>query len=346
MHKLVDERPHDRGYGPKGKKIHPDVSLAIAPGSRQVMEMLAANGGLTDIIASGARILETACGPCIGMGQSPSTGAVSVRTFNRNFKGRSGTEDAEVYLASPETAVACALTGSFTDPRKLGAYPAITLPGSFHIDDSMIIRPAKEPSSTPVRRGPNIRPLPKRGPMEDTLELTAILKLKDNITTDDIMPAGSKILPLRSNIDAISRYVFSSIDKNFAEHATAAGTCCILAGDNYGQGSSREHAALAPMHLGIKAVFAKSFARIHRSNLINFGILPIRIDENGYAEIEKGTVVSIKDIHAALEKSAPIGVSIIHTDKHLHCTLTLSERESEILKEGGLLNFINRKVRG
>jgi aconitate hydratase len=330
----------------KDKKIHPDVSLAIAPGSRQVMEMLAANGGLKDIIATGARILETACGPCIGMGQAPSTGAVSVRTFNRNFKGRSGTEDAEVYLASPEVAVACALTGSFIDPRELGAYPVITLPGPFCIDDSMIIRPVKEPASTPIRRGPNIRPLPKRDPMEDTLELSTILKLKDNITTDDIMPAGSKILPLRSNIDAISHYVFSGIDKDFAEQAKAARTGCILAGDNYGQGSSREHAALAPMHLGIKAVFAKSFARIHRSNLINFGILPIGIDEKGYGQIQKGTVVSIKNIHAALAKSSPIKVSIKNAGKHLNCILTLSERESEILKVGGLLNFINKKVRG
>jgi aconitate hydratase len=330
----------------KGKKIHPDVSLAIAPGSRQVMEMLAANGGLKDIIASGARILETACGPCIGMGQAPSTGAVSVRTFNRNFKGRSGTEDAEVYLASPEVAVACALSGCFTDPGDLGTYPVITLPETFLLDDSMIITPVKEPATLEIRRGPNIRPLPKRGPMEDTLELTSVLKLKDNITTDDIMPAGSKILPLRSNIDAISHYVFSGIDKDFAEHAKSARTGFILAGDNYGQGSSREHAALAPMHLGIKAVFAKSFARIHRSNLINFGILPIRIDEEGYDRIEKGAVVSIKNIHTALAKTSPIEVSIINTDTQLNCTLTLSERESEILKVGGLLNFINRKVRG
>jgi aconitate hydratase len=191
----------------KGKKIHPDVSLGIAPGSRQVMEMLAANGSLADIIASGARILETACGPCIGMGQAPSSGAVSVRTFNRNFKGRSGTQDAQVYLASPEVAAACALKWKFTNPAELGEYPAIDLPDSFHIDDSMIIKPSDRPDTTEVRRGPNIRPLPKRGPMEDTLTLSVLLKLKDNITTDDIMPAGSKILPLRSNIDAISRYV-------------------------------------------------------------------------------------------------------------------------------------------
>ncbi len=330
----------------KGKKIHPDVSLSIAPGSRQVLEMLAANGCLTDIIAAGARVLETACGPCIGMGQAPSTGAVSVRTFNRNFKGRSGTSDAEVYLASPEAAVACALKGSLTDPRELGAYPEIRLPDSFLIDDSMIIKPAENPVGVQIRRGPNIRPLPKRGPMEDALTLSVLLKLKDNITTDDIMPAGSKILPLRSNIEAISRYVFFSIDKEFFDHAKTAGSGCILAGENYGQGSSREHAALAPMYLGVKAVFAKSFARIHRSNLINFGILPIRIDEQGYSELDQGGKVSVNNIHAALANISPIEVSTLNSDKRLNCTLNLSVRESEILKEGGLLNYIYKKVRG
>jgi aconitate hydratase len=330
----------------KGKKIHPDVSLSIAPGSRQVLEMLAANGCLTDIISAGARVLETACGPCIGMGQAPSTGAVSVRTFNRNFKGRSGTADAEVYLASPETAVACALKGSFTDPRELGVYPEIKLPDSFLIDDSMIIKPAENTVGVQIRRGPNIRPLPKRGPMEDALTLSILLKLKDNITTDDIMPAGSKILPLRSNIEAISRYVFLSIDKEFFDHAKAAGAGCILSGENYGQGSSREHAALAPMYLGVKAVFAKSFARIHRSNLINFGILPIRIDEQGYSELNQGGKVSVNNIHAALNNISPIEVSTLNSGKRLNCSLNLSVRESEILKEGGLLNYIQRKVRG
>jgi aconitate hydratase len=308
--------------------------------------MLAANGCLTDIIAAGARVLETACGPCIGMGQAPSTGAVSVRTFNRNFKGRSGTADAEVYLASPEAAVACALKGSFTDPRELGTYPEIRLPDSFFIDDSMIIKPAENPIGVQIRRGPNIRPLPKRGPMEDALTLSVLLKLKDNITTDDIMPAGPKILPLRSNIEAISQYVFLSIDKEFFDHAKTAGSGCILAGENYGQGSSREHAALAPMYLGVKAVFAKSFARIHRSNLINFGILPIRIDEQGYSELDQGGKVSVNNIHAALANISPIEVSTGNSGKRLNCTLNLSVRESEILKEGGLLNYIYKKVRG
>lgn len=330
----------------KGKKVHPDTSLAIAPGSRQVLEMLAQNGSLKDIIAAGARILETACGPCIGMGQAPGTNGVSVRTFNRNFKGRSGTTSAEVYLTSPEVAVACALKGSFIDPCELGEYPNIPIPDSFLIDDSMIIKPSNDPSAVEVRRGPNIRPLPKRSPMEDSLELTILLKLKDNITTDDIMPAGSKILPLRSNIEAISRYVFTAIDPEFSEHAKAAGEGCILAGDNYGQGSSREHAALAPMYLGIKAVLAKSFARIHRSNLINFGILPIVIDEEAYTMLEAGGTISVKNIHAALTGTSALQVFSLQSGKKLDCSLNLSARECEILREGGLLNFIQKKARG
>ncbi len=257
----------------KGKKVHPDVSFGIAPGSRQVLEMLARNGSLSDIISSGARILESACGPCIGMGQAPKSDAVSVRTFNRNFFGRSGTQSAGVYLTSPETAVACALKGCFVEPGELGEYPAIRMPKKFLIDDSMIIAPDRTGRDIEISRGPNIRPLPKRGPMEDSLDLEILLKLEDNITTDDIMPAGAKILPLRSNIEAISRYVFSGIEQDFSEHASKSAPGCILARDNYGQGSSREHAALAPMYLGIKAVFARSFARIHRSNLYYFGIL-------------------------------------------------------------------------
>jgi aconitate hydratase len=331
----------------KGRNIHPDTSLAIAPGSRQVLEMLARDGSLKDIIAAGARILETACGPCIGMGQAPGTNGVSVRTFNRNFRGRSGTASAEVYLASPEVAVACALEGQFSDPRGLGTYPEVFIPESFLTDDSMIIRPSEGVGSDRmIRRGPNIRPLPKRGPMEDTLELKVLLKLKDNITTDDIMPAGSKILPLRSNIEAISRYVFSGIDPDFSEHAKAAQEGCILAGDNYGQGSSREHAALAPMYLGIKAVFAKSFARIHRSNLINFGILPVQIDESGYSALGQEEKILVKNIHAALNDASPLEVIAIPSNKKLNCSLKLSARESELLREGGLLNFIYKKVRG
>jgi len=330
----------------EGRKIHPDVSLAIAPGSRQVLSMLAQNGALAHIIGAGARILETACGPCIGMGQAPRTGAVSVRTFNRNFHGRSGTASAGVFLASPETAVACALTGRVTDPRELGKCPAIRLPGKFAIDDSLIIPPAADGSRVEVARGPNIKPLPRRGPMEDSLELTVLLKLEDNVTTDDIMPAGAKILPLRSNIDAISRYVFSGIDPDFASRARDAGPGCILARDNYGQGSSREHAALAPMHLGIKAVFARSFARIHRSNLINFGILPVTVSAEAYAALGKGERVSLTGIRAAIDGKAGLKAQDLEKGTDLDCSLGVSDREREILKQGGLLNFIKSTVGG
>jgi len=330
----------------RGKTVHTDTSLAIAPGSRQVLAMLAGNGALADIISSGARILESACGPCIGMGQAPRTGGVSVRTFNRNFPGRSGTKDAQVYLTSPEVAVACALKGCFTDPRDLGPYPDIVLPEQFLIDDSMIIPPAETPASVEIARGPNIRPLPKRGRMEDSLELEVLLKLGDNITTDDIMPAGAKILPLRSNIDAISEYVFSGIDPDFASRAKRSGAGCILARENYGQGSSREHAALAPMYLGIKAVFAQSFARIHRSNLINFGILPVIVEEGVYDRIEQGARVRVSNITAALEGGEPLEVEEADTGERLQCSIQVSVREREILREGGLLNYIKSQVRG
>ncbi len=328
----------------KGKKIHPDVSFGIAPGSRQVLSMLADNGALTDIIASGARILESACGPCIGMGQAPRTDAVSVRTFNRNFFGRSGTESAGVYLTSPEVAVACALKGGFVSPEELGPYPQVKLPKKFSLDDSMIIPPDSDGADTAIVRGPNIKPLPKRGAMEDTLELDVLLKLQDNITTDDIMPAGAKILPLRSNIEAISRYVFFGLDPDFSAHAKKAGDGCILARENYGQGSSREHAALAPMYLGIKAVLAKSFARIHRSNLINFGILPIIISDEAYTFLEKGARIKISGIHKSLEGKAPIEVQEKGTGVKLDCRLQVSDREQEILMEGGLLNYIKSTV--
>jgi aconitate hydratase len=326
----------------KGKKVHPDVSLGIAPGSKQVLEMLAKTGALTDIIASGARILESACGPCIGMGQSPQTDAVSVRTFNRNFKGRSGTESANVFLASPEVAVACALKGEFIDPQELGEYPSLKMPKKFIIDDSMIMPPAADGSNVEIKRGPNIRPFPKRGPMEDSVEATVLLKLGDNITTDDIMPAGAKILPLRSNIEAISKYVFSGIVSDFADHAMAAKSGCILASENYGQGSSREHAAIAPMYLGIKAVLAKSFARIHRANLINFGILPVVIDEASYASLNQGEKIQIENIKPGLEGSGNLIVRSLTTGKELNCSIKLSDREAAILKAGGLLNFIKQ----
>jgi len=330
----------------KDRKVHPDTSFGIAPGSKQVLAMLAQNGALTDIISSGARILESACGPCIGMGQSPRTGAVSVRTFNRNFEGRSGTKSAQVYLTSPEVAVACALTGRFVDPRELGEYPAVAIPETFLIDDSMILAPAKDGESVEISRGPNIRPLPKRAAMEDSMDLQILLKLEDNITTDDIMPAGSKILPLRSNIEAISEYVFSGIDETFSANAKTAGAGCIIARENYGQGSSREHAALAPMYLGVKAVFARSFARIHRSNLINFGILPVVIDEETYGTLAKGGRIVLKNILPALNGEIELDAYDMATGKKLTCLISLSPREQDILRQGGLLNFIKSKVRG
>lgn len=272
----------------KGRKVNPSVSLGIAPGSRQVMEMLARNGALADIISAGARILETACGPCIGMGQSPSSGAVTVRTFNRNFEGRSGTADAKVYLAGPEVATATALTGVMTDPTTLGDFTELKMPQEFLIDDSMVLRPAENPAQIEVARGPNIKPLPINSSLPETLSGTALLKLGDNITTDHIMPAGAKVLPLRSNIPAISQFVFSGIDVSFADRARDTGGGFIVGGQNYGQGSSREHAALAPMYLGIKAVITKSFARIHKANLVNFGILPLTfVDEKDYDSISE-----------------------------------------------------------
>lgn len=328
----------------KGRTIHPETSLAMAPGSRQVLAMLAGNGALADIIGAGARILENACGPCIGMGQAPKTGGVSVRTFNRNFPGRSGTASAGVYLVSPEVAVACALTGCFTDPRDLGEYPGITLPERFLVDDSLVIPPAEESGTVEVSRGPNIKPLPRRGAMEDRIEAEILLKLEDNITTDDIMPAGAKILPLRSNIEAISAYVFSGIDPDFPSRARRAGAGCVLARENYGQGSSREHAALAPMYLGVKAVLARSFARIHRSNLINFGILPVIVGQDTYESLKQGSRIVISGITAALEGSGPLTIEDPAAGKRLEGSIQVSSRERDLLKEGGLLNYIKSQV--
>ncbi|MDI3279912.1 MAG: aconitate hydratase, partial [Bacillota bacterium] len=273
----------------RGKRVHPDVSLVISPGSRQVLTMLARNGALADLVEAGARILECACGPCIGMGQAPPSGGVSVRTFNRNFEGRSGTADARVYLASPETAAATALTGVLTDPRTLGEPISVDLPDRFPADDSLILPPAPDPERVQIRRGPNIKPLPRREPLPESLEGEVLLVVGDDITTDHILPGGSKVLPLRSNIPAIAEYTFSSLDPSFATRAKAAGGGFIVGGQNYGQGSSREHAALAPMYLGIKAVLASSFARIHRANLINFGILPLTfIDPADAGRIKQG----------------------------------------------------------
>lgn len=321
----------------KGKKIHPAVSLGIAPGSRQVFEMLARNGALADIIASGARILETACGPCIGMGQSPSSGAVTVRTFNRNFEGRSGTADAKVYLASPEVAAATALAGCLADPRDLGDFISVEQPGTFLIDDSMVLPPAENPQDIEVLRGPNIKPLPINKPLPSTLEGQVLLKVGDNITTDHIMPAGAKVLPLRSNIPAISQYVFSGVDTEFAERAKNAGGGFVVGGQNYGQGSSREHAALAPMYLGVKAIIAKSFARIHRANLVNFGILPLTfVQENDFDLLSQRDNLVI-DV-SSIDSEAELVVRDTTSGKSFNLRHDLTSRQIEIIRAGGLLN--------
>lgn len=327
----------------KGKKVHPNVSLVISPGSKQVLEMLARNGALADIVASGARILESACGPCIGMGQSPCSAGVSLRTFNRNFEGRSGTADAKIYLVSPETAAASALTGVMTDPRDIGGYIEVAQPESFLIDDSMIIPPAENPASVEVVRGPNIKPLPINKELPDVIEGAVLLKVGDNITTDHIMPAGAKILPLRSNIPAISQHVFSSVDPTFAERAKAAKGGFIVGGQNYGQGSSREHAALAPMYLGVKAVLAKSFARIHRANLVNFGIVPLTFsNEADYDKINQDDNLSIN--FSDLTEGSKIRVTNLKTNESFMVDHNLTLRQIDIIKAGGLLNFTKKNA--
>jgi len=321
----------------KGKHVHPNVSLVISPGSRQVLSMLANNGALTDLLDSGARLLESSCGPCIGMGQSPVSKGISVRTFNRNFAGRSGTHDASVFLASPETAAASALTGYLTDPRTLGLPPVVDFPELFRIDDSMILPPGA--SDTPIRRGPNILPLPLAPALENALSLPIILKLGDNVTTDDIMPAGSKILPLRSNIPAISEYVFHKVDDQFASKAKLLKQSIIVAGHNYGQGSSREHAALAPMYLGLRVVLAQSFARIHRANLINFGILPLTfVNEEDLTRLHSGDTLHLLDVHQAIQVATPFAITLNNDSAPVWVKHDLTERQIKILLAGGLLN--------
>ncbi len=324
----------------KGKKVHPGIDLVISPGSRQVLEMLSRNGALGDMIASGARILETTCGPCIGMGQAPPSGAVSVRTFNRNFKGRSGTADALLYLTGPETAAATALAGVLTDPRTLGDFIDVPMPDKFLLDDSMILPPSETPEEVEVIRGPNIQPLPVRKELPEVVCGEVLLKLGDNITTDDIMPAGAKVLPLRSNIPAISQYLFCQIDPTCADRAQACCESFVVGGHNYGQGSSREHAALAPMYLGIQAIFAKSFARIHRSNLINFGIIPLTfVEATDYENIEAGDRLEIKNIGTNLDQDQ-LQVTNVTKGSTFAVRHGLSQRQKDIVRKGGLLNFI------
>ena len=325
----------------KGCTVQPSVSLSISPGSKQVLTMLADCGALTDILAAGARLLESACGPCIGMGFSPNSGGVSLRTFNRNFEGRSGTADGQVYLVSPETAIAAALTGEITDPRLLGEMPSITMPDSFRIDDSAVIPPADEADAADVQvlRGPNIKEFPQSRPQLDGLSAPLILKVGDNITTDHIMPAGAKILPYRSNIPHLSQFCFGVCDTTFPERAKAAGESIIVGGSNYGQGSSREHAALVPLYLGVRAVIAKSFARIHAANLINAGIMPLTFaDPADYDKLTQGDALTLTDVYAGMDSG-----NITLTDTATGETFTLcaefTDRQKAILKAGGLLAY-------
>lgn len=328
----------------KGKVIDPRVSLSISPGSKQVLKMLADCGALTDILASGARLLECACGPCIGMGFSPNSAGVSLRTFNRNFLGRSGTADAGVYLVSPETAVAAALTGEITDPRLLGEMPEIKMPESFLIDDTAVIEPAseEEAESLEVLRGPNIKPFPTEIPQENSLTAQLALKVEDNITTDHIMPAGAKILPYRSNIPHLSQFCFGVCDTTFPERAKALGKSIIVGGANYGQGSSREHAALVPMYLGVRAVITKSFARIHVANLINAGIMPLTFkNADDYAKLNQGDTLTLKNVFAGMDSGE---ITLINETTGLEIPLVcnFTERQKAILKAGGLLSYTKK----
>ena len=325
----------------KGRTIQPSVSLSISPGSKQVLTMLADCGALTDILASGARVLECACGPCIGMGFSPNSGGISLRTFNRNFEGRSGTADGQVYLCSPETAVAAAVTGEITDPQLLGEMPAIVFPDAFRIDDSAVLAPADEAEAAAVEvlRGPNIKEFPKSFPQEDTLSAPLVLKVGDNITTDHIMPAGAKILPYRSNIPHLSQFCFGVCDKTFPERAKAAGRSIVVGGSNYGQGSSREHAALVPLYLGVRAVIAKSFARIHAANLINAGIMPLTFrNPDDYDKLSQDDALELTGVYAGMDSG-----EITMTDKTNGATVSLcadfTDRQKAILKAGGLLAY-------
>ena len=325
----------------KGKTVDPTVSLSVSPGSKQVLRMLADCGALSDILASGARVLECACGPCIGMGFSPNSGGVSLRTFNRNFLGRSGTKDAQVYLVSPETAVAAALTGYITDPTTMEPIGEVRLPDTFTIDDSAILAPAsaEDAVNAEVLRGPNIKEFPKSKPFADELNAELVLKVEDNITTDHIMPAGSKILPYRSNIPFLSQFCFSVCDTTFPERAKAAGDGIIVGGSNYGQGSSREHAALVPMYLGIRCVIAKSFARIHVANLINAGILPLTFkDPADYDMLEQGHKLCLSDIKNGMQ-AGQIKLTDMNTGKEISLVCDLTQRQRDIVTAGGLLNY-------
>ncbi len=326
----------------KGKTVHPDVSLSIAPGSKQVLNMLSRCGALADIIDAGARILESACGPCIGMGQSPNSEGISLRTFNRNFEGRSGTADAGIYLVSPETAAASALTGVLTDPRELGAAAEIEMPDEFIINDNMITMPAsvEEADNVEVLYGPNIKPFPTTKPLPEEITAKAVLKVGDNITTDHIMPAGAKILPYRSNIPYLSNFCFKQCDEKFAEHCKEAGEGIIIGGSNYGQGSSREHAALVPLYLGIKAVITKSFARIHCANLVNAGIIPFTFkNSEDYDKISVNDELCLPEIRDVISNGKTAVLKNKTTGEEYELDYQLSERQVQIILAGGLLDY-------
>lgn len=326
----------------KGKTVHPEVSLSIAPGSKQVYNMLAQNGALADLIGAGARILECACGPCIGMGQSPNSNGISLRTFNRNFEGRSGTADGQVYLVSPETAAASAITGVLTNPQTLGAEAPVALPEKFLINDNMVVAPAPESEMDQVEvlRGPNIKEFPTTEALEDTITAKALLKVGDNITTDHIMPAGAKILPYRSNIPYLSNFCFAVCDKEFPARCKEYGQGIVIGGTNYGQGSSREHAALVPLYLGVKAVIAKSFARIHCANLANAGIIPLVFkNEADYDSVDQMDELQLPDIRTAIAGNSKIMVKNLTKGTEFETEAVLSDRQREMVLAGGLLNY-------
>lgn len=333
----------------KGNQVHPGLSFTVTPGSRQVFSMIAESGALADMISTGARVLESACGPCLGMGQAPPTGAVSLRSFNRNFKGRSGTADDYVYLASPETCAVSALTGVITDPRTFGDPIEVAPPTQYDTNDNLIVPPPDPEVAAEVEviRGPNIKPVPVAEPLAETVTGRVLIKVDDDVTTDHIMPAGAQILPLRSNIPAIAEYVFYRVDPDFVQRAKDWGGGVIVGGSNYGQGSSREHAALAPMHLGVRAVLVKSFARIHHANLVNMGILPLVFeDESDYDTIERGDELVVGDVREALSTGAPLTVENKTRGLTYRATHRMSDRELEILLAGGMLPYVRQSHEG
>ena len=331
----------------KDKTVNPNVSLSIAPGSKQVLNMLAENGALAIMINAGARILESACGPCIGMGQSPNSGGISLRTFNRNFEGRSGTKDGQIYLVSPEMAAISAITGVLTDPRTLGEMPDFKLPEKFTVNDNMIVEPVPESEmdSVEILRGPNIKPFPLSEPLAETIDAKVSLKVEDNITTDHIMPAGAKILPLRSNIPEISKYCFAVCDETFHDRALALGKSIIIGGTNYGQGSSREHAALAPLYLGVKAVITKSFARIHMANLINAGIIPMTFEnESDYDRVSQDDELKIENVKSQIEAGNAVKVTNVTKGFDFNVNVNFSQRQKDMIFAGGLLNYTKQNA--